>query len=754
MCKRGFGMANSAAINRAKRLAALLLACVLAMAFALPSVAYAQDSGSVSASQVAASAASAEASELVADPASPEAAQKTVRVGWFESPFNIMDQFGRRSGYAYEYQRKIAAYTGWNYEYVKGSWSELVQKLKDGEIDLMSDVSFKEERTKDMFFSSLPMGTETYYVFVSPDNTEITALDFSTLNGKTVGVTKDSIQRDLFLEWEKNHGVKANLVELTGAENESLGMLKTGELDAFITLDSYDDFEKVVPISKIGSSDFFFVVGKDNAELLDELDAAMGRIQEENRFYNQQLHEKYLRNAETDRYLNTDELKWLSSHGTIRVGYQDNYLAFCAADEKTGELTGALKDFLAYASNGLENATLHFEAVAYPTAAAAMEALKKGEVDCMFPANLSDYDGEELGVVVTPPLMRTEMDAVVREADQKEFIRKDDVVVAVNEGNTNYEMFLVDYYPGWQTAHFPDTPAGLEAVAAGKADCVIISNYRYSNISKQCEKLHLTTVYTGVDMDYCLAVREGDSQLYSILARIANTVPSSTINAALTYYSTEDVRVDFGDLIKDNLFIVMTVVAVVLLVILLLLLRSIRAERKAREEESLVNDLSKRVYVDALTSVRNKGAFDQYVQDIQERIDRGEQADFAVGVFDCDNLKEINDQLGHEQGDKYLKTASHLICQTFQHSPVFRIGGDEFAAILQNEDFENRDALASQFEAAQAQFSAISDGKWEGARVALGIAVHDNTGEDTASDTVRRADKAMYENKRLGKSKK
>ena len=73
---------------------------------------------------------------------------KTVRVGWYESPFNTMDQFGRRSGYAYDYQRKIAAYTGWNYEYVEGSWPELLQMLIDGEIDLMSDVSFTDERAE------------------------------------------------------------------------------------------------------------------------------------------------------------------------------------------------------------------------------------------------------------------------------------------------------------------------------------------------------------------------------------------------------------------------------------------------------------------------------------------------------------------------------------------------------------------------------------------------------------------------------
>ena len=71
---------------------------------------------------------------------------KTVRVGWYESAFHHTDEFGRRSGYGYEYQQRVATFTGWNYEYVEGSWPDLFQIMIDGEIDLMSDVSYTDER--------------------------------------------------------------------------------------------------------------------------------------------------------------------------------------------------------------------------------------------------------------------------------------------------------------------------------------------------------------------------------------------------------------------------------------------------------------------------------------------------------------------------------------------------------------------------------------------------------------------------------
>lgn len=678
---------------------------------------------------------------------------KTVRVGVHEEPFFITDKYGRKSGYSYEYLRKVAAYTGWTYEYVEGSWSELIEKLKKGEIDVMTDVSYSEERKNEMLFSSLPMGTEAYYVYIKSDNVDITSRNLSSLNGKKVGVGQGNILKDMFLEWERSHGISCEIIEMSTSEAESLKYLGT-KYDAFLTVDIYGSTEKLVPVAKIGSSSFYFAVNKSRNDLLKELDDALNRIQDENKYYDQELYDKYLKSSETNKYLNSEEKEWLAKHGKIRVGYQDNYLAFCAKDPATGKLTGALKDYLDYASVVFENAHLEFEPVAYPTASDAIEAMKRGEVDCVFPANLTDYDAEQLGILMSPALMKTEMDAVVRASEQKEFLRKDKIIVAVNEGNTNYDMFLADHYPKWERAYFKDTPAGLEAIAEGKADCVIISSYRFSNISKQCEKLHLATVYTGVDMDYCFAVSEGNSVLYSILSKVIGVVPDGIVHSALTYYSTEDVKTSLGEIIKDNLFIILTVIAVILFVIVLLLLHNIRANKMILEKEDQVKDLNRKAYVDPLTQVRNKSAYNEFIKKLQDQLDNDEVFDLAIGIFDCNDLKSINDQYGHEKGDTYIKNACSMICKVFGHSPVFRIGGDEFAIILMNSDFTNRDELIAQLDKKQEERNSVVKSTWERVHIAHGIAVYDHELDDELTDTARRADKFMYDNKRKMKSRK
>lgn len=174
--------------------------------------------------------------------------------------------------------------------------------------------------------------------------------------------------------------------------------------------------------------------------------------------------------------------------------------------------------------------------------------------------------------------------------------------------------------------------------------------------------------------------------------------------------------------------------------------------RMANHMKEHISDLNKRANVDALTSVRNKGAFTNYVEEMQGKIDAGsETPEFAIGIFDCDDLKTVNDQYGHDKGDIYLKTASRLICRVFQHSPVFRIGGDEFAVIMQNDDFRYREELAAAFEKAQAESCASTDNRWEQVRVAFGLAAYDPSRDNSVIDTMRRADKTMYANKRKQK---
>lgn len=692
---------------------------------------------------------------LLAD-AVAEEPSKVVRVGWFDSSYNNIDGSGRRTGYSYEYQQKIAAYTGWNYEYVEGNWGQLVQKLINGEIDMLGGVSYTEARANVVQFSSYPMGTEEYYLFINGDKVAEYNEDFSYFNGKKIGVNKQSVQLEFFKEWEKQHNIQTELVELPDGESKSMKLLKDGEIDGFVSVDNYLSVENIVPVVKIGYSDFFFAVSKKRSDILDELNVAMGKIQDENRYYGDELFIKYIRNSRAITYLTHDEQQWLSEHKTIRVGYVDDYLAYCAKDKETEQVTGALKDYLRKARTSFSNGILNFETKAYDSISDAMSAMQRGEVDTVFPSNLSVYDAEEAGVLITPSIVNANLYLVVQASNVEYLKDMQYIKVAVVGGDDNYESIVKTKYYNWQIYNCDNVHACIRDVANGKAEGFLISNYRYNSISRLCSQYHLVALDTAKDLDFRFAVKKGDMELYSIVAKTTNIVPTSYVHASLTKYFSEEGKMTVWELICDNKAIVIFLITLIISMLWLIVVqnRLIRAKNEAKKHSMKVRELSHRVFVDALTSVRNKGGYDDYILHLKERIKKKNVVEFGICMFDCDNLKVINDKYGHEKGDVYLKTAAKAICEVFQHSPVFRIGGDEFTLILLNEDFKNRTELINLFKVNCNTVNEQAKNDWEQIHISIGCAISELSNMASVDDVLRKADQLMYENKRKRKGSK
>lgn len=160
-----------------------------------------------------------------------------------------------------------------------------------------------------------------------------------------------------------------------------------------------------------------------------------------------------------------------------------------------------------------------------------------------------------------------------------------------------------------------------------------------------------------------------------------------------------------------------------------------------------IGELNDRAYRDALTQVRNKAAYDVYVSSLDGDLESGACKEFAVVAFDCNELKRINDSYGHDRGNVYLMQACHAICMVYDHSPVFRTGGDEFVAILTGSDYAQRDELLRLFVEGTAQMARMSSRDWEQVSLAVGMATYDPECDRSVEDVARRADERMYANK-------
>ena len=686
---------------------------------------------------------------------------KVVRVGWYDSSFCYWDEFGRRCGIDYEYQQKIAAYTGWTYEYVEDSWSNLFQMLIDGEIDLLCDVSYKPERAEYMLFPDLPMGAEAYYIYVAADEQEISAKDPESFNGKRIGVNKDSLQEGFLKDWAERNHIQIEIISLDLSEAESIDMLTKGELDGFTTIYSFGSEQKIVPVSRVGSSEYYYAVNKNRPDLLAELNMALSSINDDDPEFKQRIFDSNTYNTNTSIYLTSNQENWLKSHGTIRIGYLEDKLPFCQMDKETGELTGALKDYLAHAANNLRSYDIQFDAVPYTTAREAVDAMKAGEVDCVFPVNLSSYDASQMDVWVTGPAMKTEMNAVMRASDHQSISRDSAISFAFEADDINVETFIMAKYPVSSRIGCPDRKSCFEAVAAESADCILISSYRMPTVEQTVEKYKLFTVPTGETMPLMFAVNKKDRELYFIMDKTAAMTNSNDMDAALASYMHFNQKVSFTEFLKDNWIWVILTVTILFTIIIVLLLQKLNAERKANEQQKLMEEGLRReleqkeqlqsamemAYKDPLTGVKSKRAFTEAKEQMNRRIADGQVKEFSVAVFDLNDLKQINDSRGHEVGDTYIREACRQICSCFKHSPVFRIGGDEFTAILEGEDYRNQDELFEKFEK-----NVLLNVEREKTVVAFGSSRFNPKKDVTFNAVIERADARMYKEKMLLKS--
>ena len=607
---------------------------------------------------------------------------RTVRVGWYRSEYCLTDRFGRRSGLAYEYQRNLAAYTGWTYEYVDGTWGDLLQMLKNGEIDLLSDVSYLEDRAEFIDYSSLPMGQESYYIYIKADNTDISPDQLDTFNGKRFGVVGGSFQEGLLRDWAGKNGLAIEIVDISKVPgDEYVQVLMQGDADALVAMDVYKNRENCVPVCKIGASNYYFAVSKKQPELLQELNYALERLQEEHPNYNQKMYEKYIASIKTTALASSAEKGWLDTHKTVRIGYRDGYLPFCDTEPGSGKISGILKDYEEHASTCLTNAPLVFQPSAYPTMEDLIDALKKGEVDCIFPANINPYDAESMGILTTMPMIGAEIYLVVRAQDQNEFSMNREVRVALPKGSIHLETFIKDFYPQCRIAIYDSEEDCHKAVADQEADCLLVSSYRINQENKLRSKYQLSLLATGKQIEMAFAVREEDRDLFSILNKTINLIPVTSTEYSISKYSSPQRKVSLSEYLRDNMVAATTMSFLVIALISLLLIQKTRAQKQAKERQELITATEQ----DPLTMLYNRNFFYEYANRMHQE---NPQLPYDAIVMNIEQFHLVNALHGMEFGDLILKALADEIRAYLDESDgiACRTVADQFGLYCRHTD--------------------------------------------------------------------
>ena len=282
---------------------------------------------------------------------------QTIRVGSFEDTFNYVDKNGVRRGYGYELMQALAGYTGWEFEYVKCDWSNCFDKLENGEIDVMGDISYTDERAQRMLFSDEPMGEEKYILYADLSNIDIGTSDFKFMDGKRVGVLMGTEPEIMLTEWENKNGIQTEHVNVYNNDDVEK-KLANHEIDCFVSLEeSIWSEQGIASVTTIGKSGIYFAINKERSDIKTELDYAMRQLEQDSPFFKADLYKKYF-TLDYNQSLTGGEKSWLEEHGDIRIGFMNNDPAIFSMDEETGQLTGMLSEYFSYAKDCLGNQTL------------------------------------------------------------------------------------------------------------------------------------------------------------------------------------------------------------------------------------------------------------------------------------------------------------------------------------------------------------------------------------------------------------
>jgi diguanylate cyclase (GGDEF)-like protein len=657
---------------------------------------------------------------------------KTVKVGYYIDSGNFMSGFSEndpKAGFAYEYLQTIAAYTGWNYEYVYGEWDELYDALLTGRIDLLSDVSYTKDRENLILYPNYPMGEEAFYLYSNNQDLNISAGDYAFWAGKKIGLRTDCNHYDIFLQWAKNRNLNCEYVEFTSSA-PYFDMFENHEFDILLEIDMVAD-PSWNPIEKVGAADFFLAVTKNRPDILNELNSALAEIFAMNPYYNNNLWLKYFSNMTISKNISEREAEWLIQHPEIRVGCLNDDLPFSNFDIDDGKPEGFIVEIMNY----METHFLHFDNsikyVFYTDTKQMIADFKEGKLEVLAPAYRNLQSIERNGNCLSEEFLSVSVGL----AYKNEFDKLNGKTIAISENLRSY-YYIKDYFPYSEPIIFNTIEECLQAVLDGRADACISNTYKLHgaiNNNKRFKKLEYRELpyYNNLA---CICSKT-NTPLISLINKTLMIIPDEYIDSVMDFYTSKVQSYTRSNFFQDYFIVIILVLAFILLISFALLL-------SLRHIWILTG-------YDTLTHLQNRRHLDSYITKAMKRADDKDEP-FSLLLFDLDDFKALNDTYGHAFGDKVLQTVAAKIENGISaKDTAFRWGGEEFLVICKKAGEEAR-KLAEKIRMEIEKIILEVDGTKVGITTTIGVSAYEKN--DTYKKLFQRADNNLYKGKENGKN--
>ena len=513
---------------------------------------------------------------------------KTIKVGYYE---NEVFQEGAaqgavKTGYAYEYYRKLSEYTGWNYEYVYGSFSDLYDMLLSGEIDLLAGLAKRDDRLDIIGYPESPMGNETYSLVKHEDDSSIT-LSPSSVSGKKIGVLESAVSKVLE-EYLASHEISADVV--TFDDYESLFQAFDNNTVDILAAEGDGAYgrDHAEVIFSFGSSDYYLCVSKTRPDLLDELNTAQSLLATEEPGYINTLRNKYYSSSVSGHTYSAAERTWREEHKSLHVGYLNNYLPYSATD-KDGNATGIVSEIIPAICSELSMSDVSVSYTGYDNYDEMIEAIRSEKIDIAFPVGGGLYYSEENGIYQSAAVASTTTDLVYK----GEYGEDDALHFAVNENNRMQYYYIKTHFPDAEISFYPNIDACLEAVLAGDIKATTLNGLRANEIMKNRRYKGLYLKQLTKSDDRCFGVKIGNEGLLKLLNRGINILGPEYAQDVSTLYAEQLYSYSFLDMIKDNIWLFLALLLFIAVLIIVMVSRDLKRTRiSARLKSDFVSNMS------------------------------------------------------------------------------------------------------------------------------------------------------------------
>lgn len=512
----------------------------------------------------------------------------TVKVGYYEN--EVFEEGAAKgavkTGYAYEYYRKLSEYTGWKYEYVYGSYSELYDKLLEGEIDFLAGLAKKDERIGLIGYPSDAMGSETYTLVKHDDDPDITYAT-SSMSGKKIGVLKSAVA-DVLNNYLKEQSLDVDVITFDDYESlfEAFDSKKVDILAA--EGDGAYGRSHAEVICTFGHSDYYLCVNIKRKDLLDELNVAQALLAAEEPNYLSTLQNKYYSASVSSHSFSVSERKWIEENKSLKVGYINNYLPYSATDDN-GDATGIVIDIIPKILSELQIDDIAIDYKGYDNYDEMIDDICLGVIDVGFPVGGGLYYSEESGIYQSAPLVSSSTD-LVYEGQYKD---EDYNHFAVNKNNRMQYYYINTHFPEAKITFYPNIDACLEAVIDGEVEATTLNGMRANEILKNRKYKGLYLKQLNQADDRCFGVKIGNEGLLKIMNRGINVVGSEyTLDLAYDY-ATKLYSYTFVDMVKDNQGLFLSMLLLIALLVIVLIFRDLKRTRQAdRMKSDFVSNMS------------------------------------------------------------------------------------------------------------------------------------------------------------------